>query len=403
MQIGRYDQIARSPRHQHAGGAAPETGGAVSGGVASGAVPGAAGDGTAAAESAARATREATAAAEDEHGLSFWDVLDVINPLQHIPIVNRLYRAVTGDEIREPARLAGSALLFGPVGLAVAAADMVLEKETGSDAFTHVASLFKGKDAAPDGQEEEQVLLAAADPAEAPAGQLRRAAVPEPLTAAAPVPYTAGAPAPLPGQARGLAAMPAGSAAAMALSGLPAAAAVGSLPAPGDGAQLAELAAGAKEAAGRDAPRGMDLSRYRRLAEAGGPVAPKSIVPPTPVQSAQGAAFVAATAHPPPAARPSAPTSAPASAVPPAAVSSASAVPPAAAAAPATASAAASAASASAAAAPAGAPAGGPWPPSGPAALPREFVADMMMLAMNKYEAQARSRQAPGSSVDTRH
>lgn len=402
MQIGRYDQIARSPRHHHAGGAAPETGGAVSGGVASGAVPGAAGDGTAAAESAARATREATAAAEDEHGLSFWDVLDVINPLQHIPIVNRLYRAVTGDEIREPARLAGSALLFGPVGLAVAAADMVLEKETGSDAFTHVASLFKGKDAAPDGQEEEQVLLAAADPAEAPAaapsppssaagtagqapaGQLRRAAVPEPLTAAASVPYTADASAPLPGQARGLAAMPAGSAAAMALSGLPAAAAVGSLPAPGDGAQLAELAAGAKEAAGRDAPRGMDLSRYRRLAEAGGPIAPKSIVPPTPVQSAQGAAFVAATAHPPPTARPSAsPAASPADAGTPATASAS--------------------ASASAAAAPAGAPAGGPWPPSGPAALPREFVADMMMLAMNKYEAQARSRQAPGRSVDTRH
>lgn len=78
-----------------------------------------------------------------DEGMSFWDVLDVINPLQHIPVVNRIYRAITGDEIKTPAKMAGAALLFGPVGLAVAAADSVLENATGKDAMGHAMALFK--------------------------------------------------------------------------------------------------------------------------------------------------------------------------------------------------------------------------------------------------------------------
>ena len=32
-------------------------------------------------------------------GFTFFDFLDVINPLQHIPVVSTLYRSLTGDEI----------------------------------------------------------------------------------------------------------------------------------------------------------------------------------------------------------------------------------------------------------------------------------------------------------------
>ena len=42
-------------------------------------------------------------------GLTFGDVLDVINPLQHIPVVSTIYRAITGDEISPGARVAGGA------------------------------------------------------------------------------------------------------------------------------------------------------------------------------------------------------------------------------------------------------------------------------------------------------
>ena len=34
-----------------------------------------------------------------EDGLQFGDVLDSINPLQHIPLVSSLYREITGDQI----------------------------------------------------------------------------------------------------------------------------------------------------------------------------------------------------------------------------------------------------------------------------------------------------------------
>lgn len=47
-------------------------------------------------------------------GLTFGDLLDVINPLQHIPMVSSIYRAVTGDEISPGARVAGGALYGAP-------------------------------------------------------------------------------------------------------------------------------------------------------------------------------------------------------------------------------------------------------------------------------------------------
>ena len=36
--------------------------------------------------------------AEGDDSPSFKDVLDTINPLQHIPIINTIYRELTGDQ-----------------------------------------------------------------------------------------------------------------------------------------------------------------------------------------------------------------------------------------------------------------------------------------------------------------
>ncbi|WP_068316819.1 hypothetical protein [Polycladidibacter hongkongensis] len=52
-----------------------------------------------------------------------WDeILDVINPLQHIPGINTLYREITGDEATVRSRIAGSGvwgmLAGGPLGMA---------------------------------------------------------------------------------------------------------------------------------------------------------------------------------------------------------------------------------------------------------------------------------------------
>ena len=60
-------------------------------------------------------------------------IIDIFNPLQHIPVIGALYRHITGDEINSVARLAGDTIYGGPLGSAVAVADIVCEKTTGKD------------------------------------------------------------------------------------------------------------------------------------------------------------------------------------------------------------------------------------------------------------------------------
>lgn len=51
-----------------------------------------------------------------EDGFTFGDIIDIINPLQHIPIVSSLYRDITGDTIAPAMKIAGGALFGGPIG-----------------------------------------------------------------------------------------------------------------------------------------------------------------------------------------------------------------------------------------------------------------------------------------------
>lgn len=68
-----------------------------------------------------------------EDGFSFGDLIDLVNPLQHIPVVSTIYRAVTGDEIGIGPRLVGGAALGGIVGFGIAAMNAAVEYETGKD------------------------------------------------------------------------------------------------------------------------------------------------------------------------------------------------------------------------------------------------------------------------------
>jgi hypothetical protein len=69
---------------------------------------------------------------------SFKDFLDVINPLQQLPIVGSLYRQATGDTLSTGARLAGGFLLGGPIGFMVAAFNAGLQGATGGDVSDHM-------------------------------------------------------------------------------------------------------------------------------------------------------------------------------------------------------------------------------------------------------------------------
>ncbi len=68
-----------------------------------------------------------------EQSLSFSDFLSVINPLQHIPLVGSIYRAVTGDTISPVSRVIGGLLFGGPVGLIASAFNAIIEQTQGKD------------------------------------------------------------------------------------------------------------------------------------------------------------------------------------------------------------------------------------------------------------------------------
>ena len=85
----------------------------------------------------------------------FADVLSALNPLQYLPVVGTIYRAVTGDTIPEALRLGGSllvsGLIGGPIGVLTTAALTIAEKVTGIDpdgiGRTLLADLGVGKPA----------------------------------------------------------------------------------------------------------------------------------------------------------------------------------------------------------------------------------------------------------------
>lgn len=79
-------------------------------------------------------------------GLQFGDILDSINPLQHIPIVSSIYRRMTGDELAPGARIGGGALFGGPIGFLSGVMNSVLESATGLDASDYILAFLPGGD-----------------------------------------------------------------------------------------------------------------------------------------------------------------------------------------------------------------------------------------------------------------
>ncbi len=84
-----------------------------------------------------------------DDGLTFGDFVDMINPLQHIPLVGHIYREMTGDMIDPMSRIAGSTLFFGPIGTATAALNVYVEHETGKDIGDHAMAMFDPGQAQP--------------------------------------------------------------------------------------------------------------------------------------------------------------------------------------------------------------------------------------------------------------
>jgi hypothetical protein len=77
-----------------------------------------------------------------KHPFSFGDFLDIINPLQHLPVVGTIYRAITGDKIDTPEKLVGDTIYGGPLGALSSLADIAFEKTTGHNFGDTILGFF---------------------------------------------------------------------------------------------------------------------------------------------------------------------------------------------------------------------------------------------------------------------
>ena len=77
---------------------------------------------------------------------AFHDLIDVINPLQHLPVVGTLYRAITGEHIGTIEKIAGDALYGGLWGAVSSVADAAFEAVTGKDFGSTVLAMLTGDD-----------------------------------------------------------------------------------------------------------------------------------------------------------------------------------------------------------------------------------------------------------------
>jgi hypothetical protein len=117
-------------------------------------------------------------------GFGFDDLLDVVNPLQHLPGIGQLYRHLTGDDIGVLPQIAGGLLFGGPLGAAASMVSAGIEAGTGKTPAAHALAALQEDASAPP----------------APPGRVARAYAPPPpptphAVAPAPPAPAAGAPA----------------------------------------------------------------------------------------------------------------------------------------------------------------------------------------------------------------
>ncbi len=99
-----------------------------------------------------------TGASAHSHSLSLWshgsfgfkDLLDIINPLQHLPVIGSVYRYLTGDEPSGGARIVGDAIYGGPIGFGVGVVSTMLTDGDGRDLGERaLAAVFGPRDESP--------------------------------------------------------------------------------------------------------------------------------------------------------------------------------------------------------------------------------------------------------------
>ncbi len=79
----------------------------------------------------------------------FKDIVDIVNPLHHIPIVGSIYREMTDDQLHPISQIIGGSLYGGPVGAVAGTANAVTQMNTGQDISAHAFDLISPRDKTP--------------------------------------------------------------------------------------------------------------------------------------------------------------------------------------------------------------------------------------------------------------
>lgn len=130
-----------------------------------------------------RVSRKGAEVNTEINDFSFGDALDIINPLQHLPLIGDAYRAISGDSIRPVSQVTGD-ILYASVtgGLSIVNSVLAIGQEaykeaTGESPAISIASAIFGGEKQP--EQPQPVLLAdtAPQPASAPSVPVQTAAL----------------------------------------------------------------------------------------------------------------------------------------------------------------------------------------------------------------------------------
>lgn len=80
-------------------------------------------------------------------GPSFRDIVDAINPLNHLPVVSDLFAQATDHTPSTAARLIGGTVFGGPIGFVASLAGVIFESATGHSVAGAVVAALSGEEA----------------------------------------------------------------------------------------------------------------------------------------------------------------------------------------------------------------------------------------------------------------
>ena len=78
---------------------------------------------------------------QNDDNFSFGDIIDIINPLQHLPIIGMIYRNLTHDVMRPMSSIIGGTLFGGPIGAVASTVNVVVKDRTGMDLAENALSI----------------------------------------------------------------------------------------------------------------------------------------------------------------------------------------------------------------------------------------------------------------------